>query len=97
MHMDHRAILGPYVRVESAETLRLLLAYLGATPAQLAEFDSSNRLWGQGTVPVTLASGRKNLLRLRNEGHRDELASTLIYRGYFWGYPQVLRSLNIVE
>lgn len=66
MHLDGRTVLGPYVRVQSAETLRRLLAYLGATPAQLAEFDNSNRRWGQGTVQITLAPRRKNLLRLRN-------------------------------
>jgi hypothetical protein len=65
MHMDHRTMLGPRVRVQSEETLHRLLAYLGATPAQLAEFENCNRRWGQGTVQITLAPGRKNLLRLR--------------------------------
>jgi hypothetical protein len=64
MHRDCRTMLGLRVRVQSAETLRHLLAYLGATPAQLAEFDDCNRRWGQGTVQITLAPGRKNLLRL---------------------------------
>jgi hypothetical protein len=65
MHMDHRTMLGPRVRVQSAETLHRLLAYLGATPAQLVEIENSNRRWGQGTVQITLAPGRKNLLRVK--------------------------------
>jgi hypothetical protein len=65
MHMDHRTLLGPRVRVQSAETLRRLIAYLGATPAQLAEWENCNCRWGQGTVQITLAPGRKNLLRMR--------------------------------
>jgi hypothetical protein len=65
MQMDHRRSLGPLVRVQSAKTLHRLLAYLGATPAQLAAFHNCQRRWGQGTVEVTLEPGRKNLLRLR--------------------------------
>jgi hypothetical protein len=64
MHLDCRTMLG-HVRVQSAETLRRLLAYLGATPEQLAEFDDCQRRWGQGAVQITLAPGRKNLLRLK--------------------------------
>ena len=37
---------------------------LGATPEQLADFDSSHRRWGQGTVQITLQACRKNLLRI---------------------------------
>jgi hypothetical protein len=65
MAADHRTSLGPFVPVQSAETLRRLLDYLGATPAQLADFDSVVGRWGQGTVKFTLQPGRKNLLRLR--------------------------------
>jgi hypothetical protein len=36
---DYRTSLGPFVPVQSAETLRRLLAYLGAAPAQVADFD----------------------------------------------------------
>jgi len=64
MHLDHRTMLGPMVNVQSAATLHRLLAYLGATPAQLAELADCIRRWGQGTVQITLAPGRKNLLRL---------------------------------
>ena len=65
MAADHRTSLGPFVPVQSAETLRRLLAYLGATTAQLADFDSAVRRWGQGTVRLTLQPCRKNLLRIR--------------------------------
>ena len=40
MAADHRTSLGPFVPVQSAETLRRLLAYLGATAAQLADFEA---------------------------------------------------------
>jgi hypothetical protein len=65
MHLDCRTMLGPIVKVQSAATLHRLLAYLGATPAQLAEIADCIRRWGQGTVQTTLVPGRKNLLRLR--------------------------------
>ncbi len=65
MDLDCRTMLGPYVRVQSATTLRRLLAYLGATAEQLADFDYGMRAWGQGTARITLEPGRKNLLRLR--------------------------------
>jgi hypothetical protein len=65
MDLDCRTMLGPYVTVQSKETLRRLLAYLGATPDQLADLDQSIRSWGQGTAKITLQPGRKNLLRLR--------------------------------
>ena len=67
MALDHRTMLGPQLRIQSADTLRRLLAYLGATPDQLADFDSSHRRWGQGTVKITLQPGRKNLLRIDNQ------------------------------
>ena len=66
MRLDHRTVLGPRVKVASAETLRRLLIYLRATSVQLAEFDDSYRQSGQGTTQITLAPGRKNLLRLRS-------------------------------
>jgi hypothetical protein len=45
MALDCRTMLGPQLRIHSAETLRRLLAYLGGTPEQLAAFDSSHRRW----------------------------------------------------
>ena len=64
MAVDCRTMLGPQLRIQSAETLRRVLAYLGATPEQLADFDSSHRRWGQGTVKITLQPCRRNLLRI---------------------------------
>ena len=60
--MDHRTILGLYVKLQSVETFRRLLAYLGATPAQLAEFENCHRRREQGTIKITLAPGRKKLI-----------------------------------
>jgi hypothetical protein len=65
MHPDDKSMLGPRVKIATPKTLQRLLAYLGATPAQLAEFDNQYR-WGQGTVKITLVPERRNLLRLRN-------------------------------
>jgi hypothetical protein len=62
--LDCRTILGPQLRIQRAETMRRLLAYLGATPEQIADFDRSHRRWGQGTVQITLQPCRKNLLRI---------------------------------
>jgi hypothetical protein len=53
------------VQVASVDTLRRMLAYLGAMPEQLDDFNHSYRSWGRGTVRITLLPGRKNLLRLR--------------------------------
>jgi hypothetical protein len=66
MHTDGRTMLGPNVKVQTGDTLHRLFAYLGATPAQLAEFDEQRRRCGQGTAQITLAPGRKNLLRLQH-------------------------------
>ena len=62
--LDCRTILGPQLRIQSAGTLRRLLAYLGATPEHLADFDNCHRRWGQGTVLITLQPCRKNLLKI---------------------------------
>jgi hypothetical protein len=64
MALDHRAMLGPRLKIQSAATLRRLLAYVGATPEQIAEFGSCHSRWGQGAVQITLQPGRKNLLRI---------------------------------
>jgi hypothetical protein len=47
------------------EVLRRLLAYLGALPEALREYDRSHQSHGKGNVRITLEPGRKNLLRLR--------------------------------
>ena len=64
MTRDCRTMLGPQVRIQSAATMCRLLAYLGATPEQLAEFDDCHRRWGQVTISITLQPCRKNLLRI---------------------------------
>jgi len=67
MALDHCTMLGPQLRIQSATTLRRLLAYLGTTPEQLADYDNCQRRWGQGTVQITLQPGRKNLLRIDSQ------------------------------
>jgi hypothetical protein len=48
LDMDHRTMLGPYVRMQSAETLCRLLAYLGGTPAPSSlKLDDCTRRCGQ--------------------------------------------------
>lgn len=64
MAADAHTSLSPFVPIASGPTLRRLLAYLGATPEQLKEFDTAFRAWGQGSIRITLEPGRKNLLRL---------------------------------
>ncbi len=65
MDLTLRRMLGPRVPVSSAETLRRLLAYLGALPEALREFDKCRESLGKGNVRITLQPGRRNLLRLR--------------------------------
>jgi hypothetical protein len=65
MDLDLHCSLGPRVPVSSPDTLRRLLAYLGARPAQLREVDSCLESHGQGNVRITLRPGCKNLMRLR--------------------------------
>jgi hypothetical protein len=62
--LDHHTMLGPQLRIQSADTLRRLLAYLGATSEQLAGFDNCHRRWGQGTIQITLQPCRKILLKI---------------------------------
>jgi hypothetical protein len=64
MALDHRTMLGPQIGIQSVATLRRLLSYLGGTPEQLADFEESNRRWGQGTITITLQPCRKNLLKI---------------------------------
>lgn len=65
MDLDLHHPLGPHVPVASPDTLRRLLAYLGATPAQLHDVDSCLQSHGKGNMRITLQPGCKNLLRLR--------------------------------
>lgn len=43
-------------RVQSRATLRRLLAYLGATLEQLADFDNCHGRWGQATVRCAVST-----------------------------------------
>ena len=65
MDLNLDRTLGPRVPVTSPEVLRRLLAYLGAMPEALKEFDKCRESLGRGNVRITLEPGRKNLLRLR--------------------------------
>jgi hypothetical protein len=49
--------LGPRVPVTSPEVLRRLLAYLGAMPKELKEFDKYRESLGRGNVRITLEPG----------------------------------------
>jgi hypothetical protein len=51
MALDHRNMLGPQLRIQSSATLRRLLAYLGATPEQLTDFDNSHPAMGSRHCP----------------------------------------------
>lgn len=51
MALDHCTMLGPQLRIQSATTLRRLLAYFGAMPEQLSDYDNCHRRWGQGHCP----------------------------------------------
>ena len=60
MDLTLRRMLGPRVPVSSAETLRRLLAYLGALPESLKEFDKCRKSLGKGNVRITLQPGRRD-------------------------------------
>lgn len=66
MDLNLDRALGPRVPVSSPDTLRRLLAYLGANRVALNEFDKCHESHGAGNVRITLAPGRKNLLRLHS-------------------------------
>jgi hypothetical protein len=65
MELDLHVALGPPVSVASPRTLRRLLAYLGATKADLLEYDRYCQSHGKGMLRLTLRPGCKNLLQLR--------------------------------
>jgi hypothetical protein len=65
LHVDCRTVLGPWVHVTGDETVLRMLTYLGATKAQLAEYEDHRRQWGQGSVHVSVLGGnRRNLLKI---------------------------------
>lgn len=64
LHVDCTTVLGPWVAVASDETLLRLMAYLGATPEQLAAHQRDQKAWGQGSSNMRLLPHRKNLLKI---------------------------------
>ena len=62
---DALTCISPTHLVPDQPTLIRLLRYVGATYAELKKVDERIREWGRGSVFVTLAPGRRNLLRIR--------------------------------
>jgi hypothetical protein len=92
MDLNLDRTLGPRVPVTSPEVLRRLLAYLGAMPEALREFDRSHQSHGKGNVRITLELGRKNLLRLH--ANRTRIQS---YRRSFRPLQAPLLSGPLIE
>jgi hypothetical protein len=67
LHLDGATVLSHWQAVESLETLRKMMRYLGATDEQMASFEDSLRRWGQGSVRITLQPGCKNLLKIDHQ------------------------------
>ena len=68
---DCRTPIAPFVYMDSRMTLIRLLKFVGANEVELEDVYQTLKTWGQGSVQVTLAPGRKNLMRIRspwNEG-----------------------------
>jgi hypothetical protein len=57
-------MLAPQLGSRARRPYADLLAYIGATPEKLAEFDNCQRRSGQGTIQITLQPCRRNLLRI---------------------------------
>jgi hypothetical protein len=64
LHLDCKTVLSRWQAVESVETLRKLMLYLGATDEQMASFEDDLRRWGQSSVHMRLLPNRRNLLRI---------------------------------
>jgi hypothetical protein len=64
LHVDCKTVLSHWQSVESLETLRKMVRYLGATDEQMASFEDGLRRWGQGSVHMRLLPNRRNLLRI---------------------------------
>src|ERR1700722_436806 len=67
LHLDCKAVLGPWVKFASAETLEKALRYLGATDEQIDEHRQTMKQTGQGSSHIRLLPNRKNLLKIRWE------------------------------
>jgi hypothetical protein len=64
LHLDCKTILSHWQAVESVETLRKMMLYLGATDEQMASFEDDLRRWGQSSVHMRLLPNRRNLLKI---------------------------------
>ena len=64
LHLDCKTVLSHWQAVESLETLRKMMRYLGATDEQMVSFENSLRRWGQGSVHMRLLPKRRNLLNI---------------------------------
>jgi hypothetical protein len=64
LHLDCKTVLSHWQAVESLETLRKLMRYLGATDEQMRSFEDDLRRWGQSSVHMRLLPNRLNLLKI---------------------------------
>lgn len=62
---DSKTPISPILPVSDQSTLIRLLRYVGATDVELEEVHERIRKWSRGSVFISLAPGRKNLLRIR--------------------------------
>ena len=72
---DARTTISPILRIANQDLLIRALRYVGATDAEIAEVDDRIRSWSCGSVLISLAPGRRNLLRIR-QPWSDELLFT---------------------
>jgi hypothetical protein len=85
MALDHRTMLGPQLRIQSAATLRRLLAYLGATPEQLADFDNSHRRWVRALSRSRFSRAARTCSGSNTRGFDPKCATT--GEGYIPAWP----------
>jgi hypothetical protein len=64
LHPDCKTVLSHWQAVESLDTLRKMMRYLGATDEQMISFEDSLGRWGQGSVHMRLLPDRRNLLHI---------------------------------
>jgi hypothetical protein len=70
---DCKTSISPFIQVASQETLIRLLRYVGAGDAEIEEAETDIRRWSRGGIHITLAPGRKNLLKIRAPWNADLL------------------------
>jgi hypothetical protein len=56
LHLDCKTVLSHWQAVESLETLRKMLHYLGASDEQMMSFENSLRRWGSGVGACAAAA-----------------------------------------